>query len=227
MQSPTYIPNDDDANKTIIQSPLYDPKTPELYIDNGDDDDDAKNHSTCNTTNFIQKIKTRNRIYGEEYKISTYLNVNPAKNPKILKLEQPIFEVHSNATTYRTECPAIAPHPSGTPLKPNQQQSKMDCSDSDEDDNTCNIPIVQECTVINDGDDDNYNDDDNDDEDADNNALLKNLKDFSPKYNIPIPSITKRPFVNFTLNKNDIPKLCNRCFAISCVCKFLENKSHT
>lgn len=227
MQSPIYNPD------ALIQSPLYDPKTPESPGNESPIDEEP-----TISNNFIQNINTRKRIYGEEYKISTYLNVDPIKNPKILKLKQPIFEMNSNATTYRTEYSTEIVNC----LKNNVQ--KMDCAGSDDDqdtiidddDDTYNdtliTPIIQGCSIDNDGDDannnnNNNNNNDDEEEDADDDTLLKNLNDFSPQFSMPIPSITKRPFVNFILNKNDIPKLCNRCFAIECVCKYLENKSYT
>lgn len=254
-------------NTEIIQSPLYDP----TVIVDYDDIKSPEPHQLQQEepiNNFVQKINTRKRIYGEEYKISTYLNVNPAINPKILKLDQPIFEIHSNATSYRTEGPPIAippPPPSSSPqsslnLTKNKTIENMDCmcagdkeNNNDDDYNVGSNTIANNKNNNNEDDDDNNNNtgvdddngddddddvksliipiveeyDNNDDDDDDDTSLLKNLKDFSSQFSVPIPSITKRPFINFTLNKNDIPKLCHRCFATCCSCKFLENKYYT
>lgn len=94
-------------------------------------------------TDFVKPVNCRKRIYGEEYNITTVLNVEP--QPKILKLDQPEFEIISptlvkkyQTTVYHddldnTTTPIYVPSP--TPSKTSRNYSIVNLNHQD-------IPII-------------------------------------------------------------------------------------
>lgn len=218
-------PNYNTPEYKCVESPLYEPKTPDF---NGCADDYARittNPSNVQSPqyeapihNYIQKVNTRKRIYGEEYQISTYLDIIPASDPKISKIEQPIFETHPNTTYRNNEVSATATtttiQPPAKAIECIQYEAYGHDYDENDDDPSSALAQAPPAAAPLDDDDDNEED----------SEIFKSLNGFEYKFQTPIPSITKRPYISFALNKNDIPKICSMCFAIDCVCSILSNK---
>lgn len=284
MQSPIFNPDTD-----AILSPLYEAKTP----DHNAAYDDTDIQRSCSpeyegpASDFVQKIRTRKRIYGEEYKISTYLDINPVVEPKILKIDQPIFEMHSN-TSYRNDDGPIIPviiqeqqlqqqklllaanadencidndydyddqdaggmNANNITTSHKNQNDSINNNDGNKHINIANITATVACPHDDDDmmdmdenevvlvhnkkntndyercNDDANDDEDDDDDDDDDNDVDDGMNVFH-SISTPIPTITKRPFINITIEKIHIPSICKMCFALSsqCVCNIIKNKT--
>ncbi|ATZ81559.1 Fen-1 [Drosophila innubila nudivirus] len=152
--------------------------------------------STFTSDTYTQPSRHRKRIYGDEFKELTMLNVQPQS--KLLKLDQPQHQILSSNDIDR---PYNMPLPQFVSISQLNDHNTLTNNSNGTSENiiTNNELVISSIQ-------------------SQEEQLQQHLQIDSSK--IPTPTITQRNYITKYLDYNSIPKICDNCFCVGCICRF-------
>ncbi|AYP97961.1 Fen-1 [Mauternbach virus] len=196
LSSKWYEPDDIDNEVLPIDGPLYTPTVPSWDNDKFEPlqfQDISMEHT------YTQPAKCRKRIYGNEFKELTILNIQPKS--KLLKLDQPQHQILSSIDKNRQY---------NMPLPQYASISELNVQNNHSNTSNNKLENIIEHDEI---------------ESISTQSQLyteEQLQQHTQKniLKIPTPTVTKRNYINKRLLYTDIPKLCDNCYGVDCICQY-------
>lgn len=208
--------------------PIYKPTTPSKSVHNITP---LLFESATSSLVSFTRTSIRKRIYGDEFKEPTLLTVEP--KAKIIKIEQPNHQFvlpinNDKQQQYHVIAPPI---PQYNVIKqilastlPSQTTSTQTPTITANEEGSINSNCPQKTISVK----LELQNDDNINEQIENSTLNPVKKIYSiaeiqnePK-STPVPTITKRKYIEKTIVYNNLPTLCSRCFAAKCICSYFN-----
>lgn len=157
--------------------------------------------STSTSDTYTQPSRHRKRIYGDEFKELTMLNVQPQS--KLLKLDQPQHQILSSNDIDRPYNMPLPQFVSISQLNDHNTLTNNNSNGAAENIIITNNELVAASSAI---------------QSQEEQLQQQHLQIDPPK--IPTPTITQRNYITKFLDYNSIPKLCDDCFMVGCLCKY-------